>query len=212
MEIRDPFAHEASHALVYDALNITVARVWVQYDDEGRGGGKTERGAGVEMTHGCGVLEFMSGGGVLVLIFAQPFDRTINRIKSDMCTILPLLGFTSEQEARTQLERLRMATHDFVGEWVLIHKDPIMRLATLLQQSPIEDQRWELSGDALREAIQRCWGGIKPSAAVTQAFADTGWKKILDQTVQLADAVEWQTQVLRHCDEDRSSQHPPDNG
>lgn len=78
------------------------------------------------------------------------------------------LGFASEQEARTHLSRLRTATHDFVAEWVLDHKDPIMKLAILLQEKLVGDKRWELSGLELHQAIQRCWGRLKPPAQLTQ--------------------------------------------
>src|SRR5712675_3590265 len=47
IDIRDPFAHEAAHALVYDALDIPVAQVWVQRDIAGREWGMAERGADV---------------------------------------------------------------------------------------------------------------------------------------------------------------------
>src|SRR5260370_37397334 len=107
VNIRDPFANEAAHALVYDAFEMPVARVWVQADDAGREGGLTERGTDTQMTHGAGVLEFMSGAGVLVHIFRQSFERTVDKVKSDICTLLRLLKPAAEQEARTQLERLR---------------------------------------------------------------------------------------------------------
>ena len=194
VNIRDPFAHEAAHALVYDAFEMPVARVWVQADDAGREGGLTERGTDTQMTHGAGVLEFMSGAGVLVYIFGQSFERTVNKVKSDICTLLRLLKPASEQEARTQLERLRLAIDEFVGDWVMTNKDTIMRLATLLQQSRVGEMRWELSGSALRGAIQRSWGERKQSATITQAFADSGWKAILDRI-----EVDWQTIVIRHC-------------
>lgn len=206
MEIRDPFAHEAAHALVYDALDMQVARVWVQAeaDDARREGGLTERGTDAQMSQGAGVLEFMAGAGVLTHIFALSFDRTIIKAKSDFCTILRLFGPGSEEEARTQLERLRIATDDFVREWVLTNKDPIMRLATRLQQNPVGDKRWELSGNELHGAMEICWNGRRPSAHITQEFAEAGWARILGQSIQADDKTEWKTLVLRHCSEDNA--------
>jgi hypothetical protein len=113
------------------------------------------------MTHGAAVLEFMLGAGVLVHIFAQSLDRTINKVKSDLCTMLRMFESASEQEARIQLERLRIATHDLVGEWVLTNQDPIMRLATLLLQSSVGDGRWGLSGVALRKAMLQVGDAIR---------------------------------------------------
>jgi hypothetical protein len=212
MGIRDPFAHEAAHALVYDVLDMPVARVWVQAeaDDARREGGKTERGTDSQMTPGTTVLEFMSGAGVLVQIFGQSFEHTINKIKSDLCTMVRLFGSGSEEEARIQLERFRIATQDFVGEWVLTNKYPIMKLATLLQQSPVGDKRWELSGSALLRAMELSWGGSKASASFTRDFADTRWKKILNRAVHPNGVAEWHTIVLRHCSEnDEPPQQAP---
>lgn len=206
MEIRDPFVHEAAHALVYNALDMQVARVWVQAEDDDprREGGLTERGTDAQMNIGAGVLEFMAGAAVLTHIFSLSFDRAINKTKSDFCTILRLLGANSEEEAETQLEYFRRATDDFVREWVLTNKDPIMRLATRLQQSPVSDKRWELSGNELHGAMQISWNGRRPSAHMTQEFTEARWARILSQSIQADDKTEWKTLVLRHCREENA--------
>jgi hypothetical protein len=204
-QIRDPFAHEAAHALVYNSLDMPIEWVRVEFDYAGKGWGETERGTNAQITHGSGVLEFMAGAGVLVRLFGASFDATVTKFKSDLCTLLELLGHASEEEKKIHLARLRMATYDFVGEWVLLHKDPIMKLAILLKQNPVESpagiMRWQLSGAELERAMQKCWGDMKPEPYSTQAFADKRWKYIVDCTDPLSVAEDWQDLVLRHCSE-----------
>jgi hypothetical protein len=209
-QIKDPFAHEAAHALAYDALGLPIEWVRVELDHAGKGSGRTERGSNAQITYGSGVLEFMVGAGVLVRLFGQSFDTTVTKFKSDLCTLLDLLGNASEEQGRIHLARLRRATYDFVGEWVLLHKDPIMKLAILLKQSPVgsapEIMRWQLSGADLDRAMQKCWGRQKPEPHFTKAFADARWKAIVECTDPLPVAEAWQDSVLRHCSKGKATE------
>jgi hypothetical protein len=198
--IRDVFAHEAAHALTYDVFDIPVARLWVESDKAGRHWGMAERLGDAQLTHGAAVLGFMSGAGVLIEIFGLSFDCAINRVTSDLCTMLRLLGYASEEEARVHLARLHMATHGFVRMWVRSIKDPIMRLAFLLQENRVSDHRWELSGDDLHRAMQRSWGTTKFPARPTRAFVDREWNLILNSNAPLSVHEGWQTIVLGVCD------------
>lgn len=194
------FIHEASHALVYDALEQPMQSVWVRLRTDGKDHGLTERGTDVDLPFFSIVLEFMAGAAATVFIAGRSFESAAKRFVSDFSTVLRVLGdrCASPESKMAVMAQLRLFIDGFGKEWVLKHREPILRFASLLKSSQVSPDHWELRGDALARALSLAWGGSKPSKSETEAGALKGWESLAGVSVEIGS--DWQQEYLRELE------------
>jgi hypothetical protein len=197
IDIKDPFIHEAAHALVYDALDIRIKKVWVEEDGNGVSWGMAERGVPpLDLPPALLVMEFMAGAAALVKITRLPFDRVIKKTTSDFCTVLKYLKSSCEKQTKHNLLRLEMAARGFVSEWIDTHKQLVIGIASEVQKRQVGPGRYELEGDSLHLALKHNWH-LRPSVEQVTVFAEQGWAMV--HKMELSEArFEWHDRILAH--------------
>jgi hypothetical protein len=193
--IEDICIHEAAHAVVYEALEIPLQKVWIEEDSRGLCEGMAERGQSPDdLTPALVVLEFMAGAAALFVLAKLPDDRVIKKTTSDFCISLKYLQRSYSTEPRQILQWLELAARGFVAQWIAIHHDMVIGLASELQKRRVPLGRSELSGIEVHAALTVRWHG-RPSRAEVIAFAESGWEHVQRASQPVSESP-WHNSVL----------------
>jgi len=187
--------------MVYDALDISLQSVRVQISPFGVPSGITERGTNVNIKTAAVVLEFMAGAAAILGICRLDFEEMLHTFTSDFCVLLrnvPQLQVPNSQKPMVWLAFCRLGAEHFVRDWVVRYRRSILRFASALMKARVSNNIYEISGDALHNAMSLAWRGNKPSATETESFAQAGLER-LPQEIEIN--LEWQQTVLRFCEE-----------
>jgi hypothetical protein len=187
------FIHEAGHALAYDALGIPLrsCTVFVSSDS------KAVHGSTLPMTDGpapafpsmCFIL--MAGPAAHMYVAGRPFESIFNRFYSDFSFLF--LKFrqllTTDRETAAMIVKLRIFAETFCKEWVVRNREPILQFARALEKTPVSEDRYELSGTALIQALALAW---RPSADALVAQLTSSLTPIFASPVEIpSDSLSW---------------------
>jgi hypothetical protein len=165
MGIRDPFVREAAHALVYDVLDMPVARVWVraETDDAGREGGKTERGTDSQMTPGTTVVGNCQRALKRLLKLAGVPRAHAHRFRHTFAKRLRMKGVPLERVAVLMGHRSPSITLKHYASWVKERQE---------QREADVKRVWDCDGDEKQNTKPL----KRPESAIQTLYSDsTKW-------------------------------------
>lgn len=169
LERRDLCAslHESGHAMLADALNVGVERVWISglYDSDIRPPSGVNLVAGYAVSKA--IVIALAGRAVdeILRVDGHLCETSPDMYQTDECRLRECLGVASapgtptpEESARyfSEIHNLRNV---WVASWVRQNEEPIRRFAKRLNNARV------LSGEELQAALRDSWGSEKPEHA-----------------------------------------------